>query len=142
MDSEELIVDFLLLLDFILQRLLLFARFAFSLLYVEIAELYSSIRQAFNQHRFLTQARLRVQDSLNYFVTSLFWLLDHQSHYCLVLFGKKVCFFEFIGGSEHILDQVRTHHIQIIGVLIGNELLHTVDSNRVPIMIIALESKD
>ena len=44
MDSEELIVDFLLLLDFILQRLLLFARFAFSLLYVEIAELHSSIR--------------------------------------------------------------------------------------------------
>ena len=44
MDSEELIVNFLLLLDFILQRLLLFARFAFSLLYVEIAELHCSIR--------------------------------------------------------------------------------------------------
>jgi hypothetical protein len=75
-------------------------------------------------------------------MTCLFGLLDYQSHYCLVLFGKKVGFFEFIGGSEHILDQVRTHHIQIIGVLIGNELLHAVDSNRVSIMIIALESKD
>lgn len=44
MDPKELIVDFLLLLDFILQRLLLFARFAFGLLYVEIAELHRSIR--------------------------------------------------------------------------------------------------
>ena len=43
MDPKELIVNFLLLLDFILKRQLLFAQLAFGLLYVEIAQLHSSI---------------------------------------------------------------------------------------------------
>ena len=69
-------------------------------------------------------------------------LLYYQSHYCLVLFDKKVAFLEFIGGSEHVLDQVRAHYIQIIGVLMGDELLHAVNSSHVSIMVVALEPED